>query len=112
MDEYRSREQEEIFSQSIKAGRRTYFFDVKETKNKEYYLTLTESKKHFSEEGKRPHFEKHKIFLYREDFEKFKTAFQEAISFIEERQPYSPEEHKERYGAKYTDVDFDDLGKE
>jgi hypothetical protein len=104
MDEYNNRE--EIFSQSVRAGKRTYFFDVKETKNKEFYLTLTESKKLFPE-GKKPYFEKHKIFLYKEDFEKFATAFRDAIEFIEERQPYTPPEPKE--DEAFTNIEFDDL---
>ena len=106
MDDYNKRE--EIFSQSVRAGKRTYFFDVKETKNKEYYLTVTESKKQFPE-GKKPYFEKHKIFLYKEDFEKFGNAFKEAISFIEERQPYTPPEPKE--DNAFTDIEFEDLEK-
>lgn len=69
-------------------------------------MTLTESKKQFPE-GKKPYFEKHKIFLYKEDFQKFANAFREAIDFIEERQPYTPPEPKET--EAFTDIEFEDL---
>ena len=65
-----SERKDEIFSNAVRAGKRTYFFDVKATRGDDYYLTVTESKKKFSEDGKF-HFEKHKLFLYKEDFEKF-----------------------------------------
>ncbi|MBN2668314.1 MAG: DUF3276 family protein [Bacteroidales bacterium] len=107
MEDFSKRE--DIYSQSVRAGKRTYFFDVKETKNKELYLTVTESKKQF-QEGKKPFFEKHKIFLYKEDFEKFGIAFKEAIAFIEERQPYIPSEEDEQQDV-YTDIEFEDLEK-
>lgn len=70
-------EKEEIFSKAVKAGRRTYFFDVKSTRDNDYYLTITESKK-FSD-GNYERFEKHKIFLYKEDFEKFEEALSETL---------------------------------
>ncbi|HNP48125.1 MAG TPA: DUF3276 family protein, partial [Bacteroidia bacterium] len=63
-------QREEVFSKSVRAGKRTYFFDVKSTKANDYYLTITESKKRIGDDGN-PFFEKHKIFLYREDFQKF-----------------------------------------
>ncbi|MBK8805796.1 MAG: DUF3276 family protein [Bacteroidales bacterium] len=77
----RQKSKDEIFSKSVRAGKRTYFFDVKSTKNEEQYLTITESKKIFDGEGKF-HFEKHKIFLYKEDFSKFMDGFTDAMSFI------------------------------
>lgn len=104
MDDYKKKDRPEIFSQSVRAGKRTYFFDVKETRNGEYYLTLTESKKQFSE-GKQPFFEKHKIFLYKEDFQKFTNAFQTALEFIDDKQPYQPEENDD----KFTNLEFEDL---
>ena len=61
---------QEIHSKVVRAGKRTYFFDVKSTRNEEYYLTITESKKKFEDNGNF-HYEKHKIFLYKEDFHKF-----------------------------------------
>ena len=62
---------DEIFSKAVRAGKRTYFFDVKTTKGNDLYLTITESKKKTNHDGK-SHYEKHKIFLYKEDFEKFR----------------------------------------
>ncbi len=75
----------EVFSNAIRAGRRTYFFDVKTTKNKDHYLTITESKKSFDEDGN-PKFEKHKVFLYKEDFDKFSDGLEEALNFIRSTQ--------------------------
>ena len=67
MSDYKERHENEIFTKVLKAGRRTYFFDVRETKAGDYYLTITESKKNFGENGEAS-FEKHKIYLYKEDF--------------------------------------------
>ena len=85
-DEVVKTEREEIFSKSVRAGKRTYFFDVKTTRRNDYYLTLTESKKRFNRDG-RFYFEKHKIFLYKEDFEKFIDGLTEAIDYIKENAP-------------------------
>ena len=85
-DEVVKTEREEIFSKSVRAGKRTYFFDVKTTRRNDYYLTLTESKKRFNRDG-RFYFEKHKIFLYKEDFEKFTDGLAEAIGYIKENAP-------------------------
>lgn len=74
-------DREEIYSRAVKAGKRTYFFDVKATRNNDYYLTITESKKKFDREGNSS-FEKHKIFLYKEDFEKFTEGLDEALKVI------------------------------
>ena len=71
---------DDIFSKAIRAGKRTYFFDVKSTRRGDYYLTITESKKHFGRNGDF-HFEKHKIFLYKEDFEKFMEGLNETLVF-------------------------------
>lgn len=70
--------QDEFYSKVVKAGKRTYFFDVKVTRNNDYYLTITESKKKFDEDGNAS-FVKHKIFLYKEDFEKFTEGLEDAI---------------------------------
>ena len=78
-------DREEIYSKAVRAGKRTYFFDVKATRNNDYYLTITESKKRFDNDGNQ-NFEKHKIFLYKEDFEKFMNGLQQAIGFIQEQQ--------------------------
>ncbi|MAZ54675.1 MAG: DNA-binding protein [Flavobacteriales bacterium] len=74
-------EQEEIFSNKVRAGKRTYFFDVRSTRSQDYYLTITESKKTFNDDGSH-FFKKHKIFLYKEDFEKFKVALNKSVDFI------------------------------
>ena len=73
--------EQEIFSKALRAGRRTYFFDVKATKAEDYYLTITESKKFTNEDGSF-HFKKHKIYLYKEDFNSFKSILEEMTSFI------------------------------
>ncbi len=80
-DEKKYVEQEEIYSQTMRAGRRTYFFDVRETKAGDYYLTITESKKFSSEDGSF-YFKKHKIYLYKEDFEEFTEKLQKATDFV------------------------------
>lgn len=73
---------DEVYSKPVKAGKRTYFFDVKSTKdNNDYYLTITESKKKVERDG-RFTYDKHKIFLYKEDFEKFTDGLQDVIDYI------------------------------
>lgn len=74
-------EKEEIFSKVLRAGRRTYFFDVRATKADDYYITITESKK-FTEEDGSFHFKKHKIYLYKEDFASFAEILQEMTSYV------------------------------
>lgn len=74
-------DREEIYSKAVKAGKRTYFFDVKATRNSDYYLTITESKKRFDKDGNQS-YEKHKVFLYKEDFEKFAEGLEEAIGVV------------------------------
>ncbi len=116
MDENKA--QEEIYSQVVRAGKRTYFFDVRATRADDYYLTITESKKFFNEDGS-SHYKKHKIFLYKEDFVKFKDAFGEAIRFIEDKKgAYVHEEQskdptvsaKEKTSNdEFTDVSFEDI---
>lgn len=86
-------EREEIHSKAVRAGKRTYFFDVKATRRNDYYLTITESKKRFNRDGKF-FYEKHKLFLYKEDFDKFSESLKEIIDFIREAdpQPIEPDE--------------------
>lgn len=81
-----------IFSKAIKAGKRIYYLDVKKSRNDEMYLAITESKKVLSGEGEnvQVNFEKHKIFLYREDFEKFMGGLAEAVQYIVREQGVSP----------------------
>jgi hypothetical protein len=76
----------DIFSKAVRAGKRTYFFDVKETKSGEYYITLTESKKRLNGENGKFFYEKHKIFLYKEDFEKFTEGLNDVVDYIREHQ--------------------------
>lgn len=77
------KEQNEIYSKVVRAGKRTYFFDIKATKGNDLYLTLTESKKTFGEDGEGS-YQKHKIFLYKEDFEKFRDGLDDVLHKIEE----------------------------
>ena len=74
---------EEIYSRPVRAGKRTYFFDVKATRGQDLYMTITESKRRFDDDGN-VHYQKHKIFLYREDFENFEEGFVDAVQKIEE----------------------------
>ncbi len=73
---------DEMFSRAIRAGKRTYFFDVKVTRGEDKYLTITESKRRFSNEQGKFFYEKHKLFLYKEDFEKFLKGLEESIEFV------------------------------
>lgn len=113
---------EEIFSKVVRAGKRTYFLDVKATRRNDYYLTITESKKRFNRDG-RHYFEKHKIFLYKEDFEKFTENLEEVIAFIKknvpEQEPLEKVEISTEVSAELetvktegysSDIEFDDLG--
>lgn len=124
---------DDIFSKVIRAGRRTYFFDVRSTKADDYYLTITESKKFTNDDGSF-FYRKHKIYLYKEDFESFQEALNEATNFIinekgEEvisdshqkdfQKPTSensnnetdsqPGKEGQKAAAAYTDVNFDDI---
>ncbi|MBK6282463.1 MAG: PUR family DNA/RNA-binding protein [Draconibacterium sp.] len=106
---------QDIHSKVVRAGKRTYFFDVKSTRNDEFYLTITESKKRFEDNGNF-HFEKHKIFLYKEDFEKFAECLQEIIGYINENQVETATEdlplnskNEEEPVSNYTKVDFEDI---
>ncbi|WP_372776740.1 DUF3276 family protein [Mangrovibacterium sp.] len=85
-EESENKFRQEIYSNAVRAGKRTYFFDVKSTRKDEYFLTITESKKHYEQDG-RFHFEKHKIFLYKEDFEKFADGLNDVVDFILSKQP-------------------------
>jgi type IV secretory pathway VirB4 component len=81
MEGHERRDQEDIFSKILRAGRRTYFFDVRSTRANDYYLTITESKKFTNEDGSF-HYKKHKIYLYKEDFEGFRALLEETTDFI------------------------------
>lgn len=113
---------QEIHSNVVRAGKRTYFFDVKSTRNDEYYLTITESKKRYTDQGKF-HFEKHKIFLYKEDFDKFADSLEEVVNYIRENQPEQaaavetgkveevkePTETVKEPVKDYSDIEFEDI---
>ncbi|MBS9773595.1 MAG: PUR family DNA/RNA-binding protein [Tenacibaculum sp.] len=121
-------EQEEIFSQVLRAGRRTYFFDVRATKADDYYLTITESKKFTHDDGSF-HYQKHKIYLYKEDFSDFQEMLTKATEYIikEKGDEVISERHQKDYkkeeatttstteeestpsSASFTDVSFDDI---
>lgn len=104
------KEREEIFSKSVRAGKRTYFFDVKATKRNDYYLTITESKKRYDQDGKF-HFEKHKLFLYKEDFEKFAEGLTQVVEYINKNQPELLEK-VDADNKAFTNVEFEDLKEE
>ncbi len=80
MEENKEIEKVESYSKRVRAGKRTYFFDVKSTRSNDYYLTITESKKRYRDDGFS--YEKHKIFLYKEDFKKFIEALEETINHV------------------------------
>jgi len=118
-------EKDEIFSKVLRAGRRTYFFDVRATKADDYYITITESKK-FTEEDGSFHFKKHKIYLYKEDFTAFKEILEEMTSFVlnNKGEEVISERHQKDFKKEnttdetemepkteknFTDVDFDDI---
>jgi hypothetical protein len=119
-------EQEEIFSQVLRAGRRTYFYDVRSTKADDYYLTITESKKFTHDDGSF-HYQKHKIYLYKEDFSEFNDMLKAATDYIvnEKGQEVISERHQKDYKKdevateattteeatteSFTDVSFEDI---
>ncbi|NIJ46139.1 hypothetical protein FHR24_002617 [Wenyingzhuangia heitensis] len=119
--------QEEIFSQILRAGRRTYFFDVRSTKAGDYYLTITESKKFTHDDGSF-HYQKHKIYLYKEDFVEFHEQLKQATDFIigekgleviserhqkdfkkEDEESENLNENAPMATADFTEVNFDDI---
>jgi hypothetical protein len=111
-------DKEEVFTKVVRAGKRTYFFDVKSTRHEDLYLTITESKKRLGKEGKM-FYEKHKIFLYKEDFEKFTEGLREAVTFAGNGEslhigatvtPESDEVVAAAETSEFSDVDFDELG--
>ncbi|GGE44359.1 PUR family DNA/RNA-binding protein [Psychroflexus planctonicus] len=117
---------DEIFAKVIRAGRRTYFFDVRSTKADDYYLTITESKKFTNDDGSF-FYRKHKIYLYKEDFENFQNALDEATNFIvsEKGEEVISDRHQPDYNTekeadlvsdnhttakdKFTDLSFEDI---
>ena len=116
---------QEIFSKKVRAGRRTYFFDVRSTKAEDYYMTITESIKDVNDEGV-PSYRKHKIYLYKEEFNNFKEAFEGVSSYIiaekgeeiisnnklDKKEEESSSNATEESSTNFTEVNFDDLGKD
>jgi hypothetical protein len=109
-------DREDVYSKAVRAGKRTYFFDVKSTRGRDLFLTITESKKHTHADGT-AHYDKHKIFLYKEDFAKFLEGLQDAFAEIE-RLKATGEYRRDDAPATappsgeappFTDVDFEDL---
>ena len=100
---------EEIFSKVLRAGRRTYFFDVRETKAGDYYLTITESKKFTNEDGTF-YYKKHKIYLYKEDFDDFNSSFNETFDFIIEKK--GKEVISDRHDKDFESKKKDETSKE
>ena len=82
MEDNQEKDRAEIYSQRVRAGKRTYFFDVKATRSNDYYLTITESRRRYKDDGY--FYEKHKIFLYKEDFNKFMSALEETVDHVKE----------------------------
>lgn len=125
MGDHNTIEREEIFSKVMRAGRRTYFFDVRETKAGDYYLTITESKKFTNDDGSF-HYKKHKIFLYKEDFGEFKDTLEDMIGYVldakgeeviseRHQKDYKKNGHEDHLSngevssASFTDIEFDDI---
>lgn len=102
-----NREGEDIYSKPVRAGKRTYFFDVKATKgNKDFYLTITESKRRTNSDGSFS-YDKHKIFLYKEDFEKFSEGLAEIIQYISDK--CFNGEIPQRAAEEDSDIEFENL---
>ncbi len=104
---------DDVYSKQVRAGKRTYFFDVKATRGNDYYLTITESKRRIEKDG-RFAYDKHKIFLYKEDFEKFAATLQEMVDYIRINCPAaSPSQTEgdgeENTGSYKSDITFDEL---
>ncbi|MCM2302012.1 MAG: PUR family DNA/RNA-binding protein [Flavobacteriaceae bacterium] len=110
MSEHENLEQEEIFSQILRAGRRTYFFDVRSTKADDYYLTITESKKFTHEDGSF-HYKKHKIYLYKEDFSEFMEILKTATDFVvnEKGDEVISERHQKDFKKNNGEVEEDEV---
>ena len=109
MGDFDNKEREEVHSKKVRAGKRTYFFDVKATRSNDYYITITESKKRL-EDGV---FIKHKIFLYKEDFEKFAEGLKETVDYIKANQEVVEKRYEfSESAADSTKVDEDDFNYE
>jgi hypothetical protein len=103
MGDFENREREEVYSKKVRAGKRTYFFDVKATRSNDYYVTITESKKRL-EDGV---FIKHKIFLYKEDFEKFAEGLKDTVEYIKDHQEVVEKRYEYSEGPEIAKADED-----
>jgi hypothetical protein len=115
MEDHYKNNQNERFSKSVRAGKRTYFFDVKATRDENLFITITESKRRPRPDGSF-FYEKHKLFLYKEDLIKFSDGLQEALDFVRENNPtpveeqvYTPHREGEQRDTDYPDVRFEDF---
>lgn len=112
MDEKKYNDTEDIFSKILRAGRRTYFFDVRSTRAGDYYMTITESKRDFNEDGT-PYYKKHKIYLYKEDFINFKDNLEEVTNYIFEQKGEdiitSDEKKSEKTSEQSSSSDFTEV---
>lgn len=99
---------EDVYSKVVRAGRRTYFFDVKATRNDDYYLTITESRKKTNRDGSST-FEKNKIYLYKEDFQKFADGYEDAVSYIKRSKPEFFEQQVEIAEDALLEAEFQKL---
>src|SRR5690554_3485233 len=117
MSENENSGRDDVFSKAVRAGKRTYFFDVKSTRGNDLYLTITESKRKFHDDGKHA-YEKHKLFLYKEDFDKFAEGLEEALAKIRslqegDNQYLSPSDESDYSRTEtpeteeFTDVNFE-----
>ena len=108
INDSQERNGDDVFSKPVRAGKRTYFFDVKATKNNDYYLTITESKRRLDRDG-RFVYDKHKIFLYKEDFEKFSQGLEEIIKYIRDNAPQTTEKVSKEGTGSFSDVNFEEM---
>ena len=118
-------DREDVYSKAVRAGKRTYFFDVKSTRGRDLFLTITESKKHTHEDGSAS-YQKHKIFLYKEDFEKFLDGLKDAFNeidrlkasgdYMQDAPPRTEnntsDNANDQQPRSTTDIDFEDLGRQ
>jgi hypothetical protein len=109
LEEREQSEREEVYGNAVRAGKRTYFFDIRSTRNSDYYLTITESKRKYTDDGSYT-YQKHKIFLYKEDFEKFGSALSEAFQKIIDLKREKDSGLSDTISKQFTEVSFDELG--
>ncbi|MDR3046795.1 MAG: PUR family DNA/RNA-binding protein [Bacteroidales bacterium] len=104
-----NQEKNEVLSRAVRAGKRTYFFDVKVTKADEKYLTITESKRKFNADNGTFYYEKHKLFLYKEDFDKFENALSAVLNFIKTGELPDDKLFENEVNYQAMEVNFEDM---